>query len=117
MIGGVYDWSSACSIRCADVSAGFCWNCYTFEVEASCIAVQYRKMIRRPAVKAELILDGDVENPILLDSNFDENWGDCLYLQPILHHGINKKHTVEIMVQDTETKEKTPFYLMSLIVA
>lgn len=88
-----------------------------FEVEASCIAVQYRKTIRRPAVKAELILDGDVENPILLDSNFDENWGDCLYLQPILHHGIHKKHTVEIMVQDTETKEKTLFYLMSLIVA
>lgn len=89
----------------------------TFEVEASCIAVQYRKTIRRPAVKANLVLDGDVEHPILLDSNFDENWGDCLYLQPILHHGIHKKHKVEIMVQDTETNEKTPFYLMSLIVA
>ena len=89
----------------------------TFEVEASCIAVQYRKTIKRPAVKALLILDENVKNPILLDSNFDEDWGDCLYLQPILHHGIHKKHKVEIIVQDTDTKDKTPFYLMSLIIA
>ena len=86
-------------------------------MEASCIAVQYRKTIKRPAVKARLILDGDVENPILLDSNFDENWGDCLYLEPILHHGIHKKHKVEITVTDTDTKDKTQFYLMSLIIA
>ena len=89
----------------------------TFEVEASCIAVQYRKTIKRPAVKARLVLDGDVEHPILLDSNFDENWGDCLYLEPILHHGIHKKHKVEITVTGTDTKDKTPFYLMSLIIA
>ncbi len=89
----------------------------TFEVEASCIAVQYRKTIRRPAVKAMLILDEDVKNPILLDGNFDEDWGDCLYLQPVLHHGIHKKHTVTIIVEDTDTKDQTPFYLMSLITA
>ncbi len=88
-----------------------------FEVEASCIAVQYRKTIKRPAVKAMLILDEDIKNPILLDSNFDEDWGDCLYLQPVLHHGIHKKHKVEIIVRDTDTKDKTPFYLMSLIIA
>ena len=82
-----------------------------------CIAVQYRKTIRRPAVKATLIFDEDDKNPILLDSNFDEDWGDCLYLQPILHHGIHKKHQVEIIVEDTDTKDKTAFYLMSLIVA
>ena len=82
-----------------------------------CIADLYRKTIRRPAVKATLILDEDDKNPILLDSNFDEDWGDCLYLQPILHHRIHKKHKVEIIVEDTDTKDKTPFYLMSLIVA
>lgn len=89
----------------------------TFEVEASCIAVQYRKTIKCPAVKAILILDEDIKNSILLDSNFDEDWGDCLYLQPVLHHGIHKKHKVEIVIQDTDTKDKTPFYLMSLIIA
>ena len=29
----------------------------TFEVDASCIAVQYRKTIRRPALRAQLVLD------------------------------------------------------------
>lgn len=88
-----------------------------FEVEASQIAVQYRKTIQRPAVKAELILDGDKENKIILDGNFEENWGDCLYLQPILHHGTKGKHTVEIKIPDTEDESATPFYLMSLIIA
>lgn len=89
----------------------------TFEVEASCIAVQYKKTIKRPSLKAVLILDEDKENPILLDANFEEDWGDCLYLQPILHHGTYKKHKIEIQIEDTQSKGKTPFYLMSLIIA
>lgn len=88
-----------------------------FEVEASCIAVQYRKTINRPAVRAELVLDGDKEHKIMLDGNFDEDWGDCLYLEPVLHHGVNKKHTIEIVVPENEEKGKTPFYLMALIIA
>lgn len=88
-----------------------------FEVEASCIAVQYRRTIKRPALCAELVLDGDKERKILLDGNFDEDWGDCLYLLPVLHHGKKKKHTVEIHILDEEDEGKTPFYLMALIVA
>lgn len=88
-----------------------------FEVEASCIAVQYRKTINRPAVRAELILDGDTAHKIMLDGNFDEDWGDCLYLESVLHHGVNKKHTIEIVVPENEEKGKTPFYLMALIIA
>lgn len=86
-----------------------------FEVEASCIAVQYRKTVRRPALSARLRLDGG--EPILLDGNFDQDWGDCLYLQPILHRGVPGRHTVEITVLDTQAKNPTPFYLLSLIVA
>ena len=89
----------------------------TFAVEASCIAVQYRKTICRPALQAQLVLDGDAEHPILLDGNFEENWGDCLYLQPILHHGAHKKHTVELTILPTEDADATEFYLMALIVA
>jgi len=88
-----------------------------FEVECSCISVQYRKTVRRPALSAWLVLDGDGEHPVLLDGNFEEDWGDCLYLVPILHHGRYGKHTVEIMVTDTEAKDPTPFYLLSLIIA
>ncbi|MBD5458437.1 MAG: SGNH/GDSL hydrolase family protein [Lachnospiraceae bacterium] len=89
----------------------------TFEVEASCIAVQYRKTIARPAVRAELILDGDTEHKKLLDGNFEEDWGDCLYLEPILHHGEKTRHTVKIVIPETESGDNTEFYLMALIIA
>lgn len=89
----------------------------TFEVEASCIAVQYRKTIARPAVRAELILDGNTKQKILLDGNFEEDWGDCLYLEPILHHGEKTRHTVKIVIPETESEEDTEFYLMALIIA
>ena len=88
-----------------------------FEVEASCIAVQYRKTIRHPARRAELILDGDEANPVLLDGDFNEDWGDCLYLEPVLHHGEYGRHTVEIKVLPDENEHAEPFYLMALITA
>lgn len=89
----------------------------TFTVDASCIAVQYRKTVRRPALQAQLILDSDTAHPILLDGNFDEDWGDCLYLQPILHHGEHRTHTVELTILPTDAPDATEFYLMALIVA
>lgn len=87
-----------------------------FVVDASCIAVQYRRTIRRPALRAQLVLDGDEAHPILLDGNFDENWGDCQALTPVLHHGQPGRHTVEITVLPAAA-DLTPFYLMALIVA
>lgn len=87
-----------------------------FRVEASCIAVQYRKTVQKPALRARLILDGDREHGVVLDGNFDEDWGDCQYLQPILHHGEKKEHRVEIeILQGGEGG--TWFYLMALIIA
>ncbi len=88
-----------------------------FNVTASCIAIQYRKTIHKPARIARLILDGDYKNPILLDSNFNEDWGDCLYLESILHHGTMCEHTIEIEVIPDNLEEATPFYLLSIIVS
>lgn len=86
-----------------------------FTLEASCIAVQYRKTIHRPAPVAQLILDGDRSHPITLDGNFDEDWGDCLYLQTILHHGKRKKHQIDIEIIKGDDGLESVFYLMSLI--
>ncbi len=58
----------------------------TFEVDASCIAVQYRKTIRRPALRAQLVLDGDTAHAAVLDGNFDEDWGDCFQCDIIMPH-------------------------------
>lgn len=88
-----------------------------FEVTSSCIAVQYRKTVARPALRARLVLDGDMEHGRILDGNFEEDWGDCLYLEPILHHGESMKHVVEIEVLEDGVGEAAPFYLLSLIVA
>lgn len=88
-----------------------------FEVEASNIAVQYRKSVTKPALRARLVLDGDIEHAWILDGNFEEEWGDCLYLEAILHHGEKKRHTVEIEVMDDGIKGAAAFYLLSLITA
>ncbi len=88
-----------------------------FYVDASCIAVQYRKTIQRPAVSARLILDGKQEEAVLLDGHFEESWGDCLYLLPVLHHGERGEHRVEIEVTETAKRGETPFYLLGLIIA
>lgn len=87
-----------------------------FEVEGQNIAVQYRKTVRKPAPIATLYLDGDHENGVVLDANFTETWGDCLYLETILEHGTDGKHTVEIEITQTHDNDKESFYLVSLIV-
>ena len=88
-----------------------------FEVEGSCIAVQYRKTIHKPTPVARVIIDGDESSAAILDGNFEETWGDCLYLQKIMHHGNAAKHTVEIEIVETHNDGETPFYLLSIIYA
>lgn len=88
-----------------------------FEIEASNIAVQYRKSVKGPVALAKAFLDNDYLHPVVLDGNFEDGWGDCLYLQVLLHHGTFRKHTVEIVIDVDAQKEVIPFYLMALIVA
>lgn len=88
-----------------------------FEITASCIAIQYRKTIAKPALRAKMILDGDEKNAWILDGNFDQDWGDCLYLEPVLHHGKRMSHCVEIEILDDGVEDAAPFYLLSLIIA
>ncbi len=86
-----------------------------FKVEGSMISVQYRKYAIHPAPRARIVIDGDVNNAVILDSNFDETWGDCLYLQDIVMEGTPGKHTVDIII--TEAVEEKDFYLASVITA
>ncbi len=88
-----------------------------FEEEASCIAVQYRKSVCRPALRAKLTLDGDPGQMWILDGNFEEDWGDSAQILPILHHGERKKHRIEIEIVDDHLQDAVPFYLLSLILA
>lgn len=87
----------------------------TFHVRGSCIAVQYRKTMQRPAPVAELYLDGDEAHPFVLDANFEETWGDKLALDTVLEHGEDREHTVEIRLTETHEDDALPFYLVSVI--
>lgn len=88
----------------------------TFEIDAACAALQYRKTIRKPAPVAVAIVDGEEENPVVLDGNFDETWGDCLFLQTLFEEDQSRRHTITVRI--TECRDiQTEFYLVSLIVA
>ena len=86
-----------------------------FEVEGTCLAVQYRKTIRRPAPVAVAVVDGAEGAPIVLDANFAGDWGECLYLQDLLVHGEPGPHRVEIRLTQTHPDDRLPFYLVSII--
>lgn len=88
-----------------------------FEVEGGMVSVQYRKSVKRTAPIAKAIIDNDEEHPIILDGNFEETWGDCLYLQDVLVNGQKGKHTLDISITSADENSDVDFYLVSVISA
>lgn len=87
----------------------------SLKVEASFISIQYKKYAKHPAPIAKITIDGDRDNSVILDGNFDEDWGDCLYLQDIMIAGEAGLHTVDIEI--IEEASGVNFYLASIITA
>mgnify|MGYP004606725957 FL=1 len=87
----------------------------TFWVEGTGIAVQYRKSVRKPAPVAKVVVDDHTEQAVLLDANFQEDWGDCLYIDNALVHGSQGVHKVEITIVEAHEQDAVPFYLVSVI--
>ncbi|MDO5521359.1 MAG: SGNH/GDSL hydrolase family protein [bacterium] len=87
----------------------------TFKVEASSISIQYLKSIAKPRPIAEVIIDGDKEHAVRLDANFEETWGDCLYLETVLDQQKKEEHELVIRIIEAHKEDKGPFYLVSLI--
>lgn len=85
-----------------------------FEIEGTGIAVQYRKSVKHPACVAKVVLDGDETNAMVLDGNFDETWGDCLFITTVAKHIEDKMHSVEITITEGD-ETMVPFYLVSVI--
>lgn len=88
-----------------------------FAVEGTEIAVQYRKSVKHPAPVAVAVVDGDEENAVTLDANFEEDWGDSLHIDTLAYHISPGVHQVEIRLTQTHTEDVVPFYLVSLITA
>lgn len=86
-----------------------------FHVTGTELAVQYRKTIHKPAPVAVAIVDGNEATAITLDGNFEETWGDCLYLQVLAQDLKEREHTIEVRIIETYQEEVSDFYLVSVI--
>lgn len=87
----------------------------TFKVFGTGIAIQYRKSVKKPTPIASVVIDDKTEKKILLDGNFQEDWGDCLYLETVYFHGEETEHTVTIEIVEATENDVVPFYLVSVI--
>lgn len=92
----------------------------SFSVECKGLAILYRKYAKKEsdgygsfAPIARLVADNNEEDAIILDSQFEEDWGDCLYLHDIIISSEASEHTIEIIISD-EVKGKE-FYIASII--
>lgn len=91
----------------------------SFEASSKGLSVQFRKSVNLPAPIAKAVVDGDEAHAVILDANFDETWGDCLYTATVLDDDVERKHTVTITIVKDHSKEErsdaVPFYLVSVI--
>lgn len=88
-----------------------------FTANCSYVGIQFRKTPDKPAPVAQAIVDGDIQNAVILDGNFDQTWGDCLYLENIRFDMKKDSHTIEIRIIDAPKDCPKPFYLLSVIYA
>lgn len=100
----------------------------SFSLTGTEIGVMYRKSVNKPAPVAYAVIDGNEKNPVRLDANFDEDWGDKAYMTTLIHHGmisdgsekikiiddiITKEHSVTITLE--EEGHASDFYLICII--
>lgn len=88
-----------------------------YEIEGSCIAVQFRRTIDLPAPVARVTVDGDAERAVILDANFDQTWGDFLALTDIYDSDRPAVHRVRLEVTESHPDDKGDFYLAGIIVS
>ena len=88
-----------------------------YEVEGSCIAVQFRRTIDLPAPVARVTVDGDEDNAVILDANFDQTWGDFLALTDIYSSDRPAVHRVRLEITESHPDDKGDFYLAGIIVS
>ncbi len=91
-----------------------------FELKGDCecsgIALQYDKTIKRPAPVVEVTLDGGESGKIIIDSAFDQTWGDLLDLKQLFLHEKKEAHRLEVEVVDDKGGACVPFNLVSIII-
>lgn len=87
----------------------------SFDVECTGVSIQYKKAVNKPAPIASVVIDGNEEKKVVLDANFDEDWGDCLYIQTIDDNLEKKVHNIIITIEEAHEDDKSLFYVVSVI--
>ena len=86
------------------------------EYECSGIAIQYDKTMKRPAPVVAAIVDGNRDDAVIIDSAFDETWGDLLDIRQLFLHREKAMHTLEIELIDDKDGKAVPFNIVSVII-
>lgn len=86
-----------------------------FFINCKSLGIQYRKTINKPAPIGKVTIDDDDKTTIILDSNFTEDWGDCLFLQRVINNKEEQLHKIEIEIVESSNDHKASFYLLSII--
>lgn len=86
-----------------------------FKAFCSSVAVQFRKSVNKPTLIGRVIIDGDESSAKILDGNFDEDWGDCLYTETVAAHMELREHSILIEIIKDHPEDVVPFYLVSVI--
>lgn len=93
----------------------------SWDVESNIVSVQFVKTVCKPAPIARITVDGGKNGEAVLDANFDEDWGDCMYTVPVYADTDASHHHIEIEIikdhSEDEIKDKSPFKLLSLTVS
>ncbi|MDD4113370.1 MAG: SGNH/GDSL hydrolase family protein [Herbinix sp.] len=91
-----------------------------FNLECKNLAILYRKYAKKEgdedgcfAPIARLVLDNYEEEAITLDSHFDEDWGDSLYVHEVINDPLSLEHSIEVTITN-EVKDKK-FYIAAII--
>lgn len=87
----------------------------SFSTECTGVAIQYRKSVNKPTPIAKVTFE-DLKESVVLDGNFDEDWGDCLYITTAAEHLERKMRTITVELVETHDDDVVPFYLVSVIV-
>lgn len=85
------------------------------ELEATCLAIQYRRTMQHPAPSMRVLVDHN--EVMILNGEFDETWGDLIALSTVFENDRKEKHQVRLELCNVHEDDKLPFYLVSFLVS
>ena len=88
---------------------------FSMKVTGNIIGLQWRRSMKKPAPIAHAFIDGDETNKVILDSNFEEDWGDLCCLTILTENAGPGEHTVTVVL-DQEGQD-VDFMIISVITA